>query len=90
MVTRDILDETLVVPIRAGAADLNALFVFNATAACLWRHLDGSRTVEDLADVLCAGFAVEREVALEDVKDFLASLEQAGLTEGGLSDDGPT
>jgi len=81
LVTRDVLDETLVVPIRAGAADLTAIYVLNPTGACLWRHLDGVRTIGDLVDLLWERFEVDRATARKDVEDFLASLETAGLTQ---------
>ena len=79
LVTREVLDETLVVPIRAGAADLQALYVLNPTGAYLWRQLDGQRTATELAEALCARFDVDSQAARQDVEDFLASLEEAGL-----------
>jgi hypothetical protein len=80
LVTREIMGETLIVPIRAGAADLNALYVLNPTAASLWRQLDGSRTGDDLVDILVDSFEVDHETARRDVDEFLASLRAAGLT----------
>jgi hypothetical protein len=81
LVTREVMGETLIVPIRAGAADLNALYVLNSTGSSLWRNLDGHRTRDQLVDVLVDNFEVDHETARRDVDDFLASLGKAGLTE---------
>jgi len=81
LVTRDIGGETVIVPVRRGAVDINMLFVLNPTASCLWTHLDGRHTCDELVELLLASFETDRATAEADVKAFLDSLGQLGLAE---------
>jgi hypothetical protein len=46
-------------------------------ALCVWRHVDGIRTVADIGDRLATEFAVDRETAVADVTELLGDLVQA-------------
>ena len=52
---------------------------FDEVGTFLWKHADGSRSVEDIADALTAEFDVDLSSALADSKDFYTSLEALGL-----------
>lgn len=80
-VTRTIGGETLVVPIRAQAADLESLYVFNGSGAAIWRLLESPQTVTDLAQALAADFEVAGHPVVEDVTHFIEMLQEAGLIE---------
>ncbi len=80
--TREIADETLVVPIRDKLAQLQQIFAFNPVAAYIWDMVDG-RT--DLASILASvveNFEVESEMARQDVLDFVSLLGDAELVTG--------
>ncbi len=70
--------EGLVVLLQPDGTELLRL---NRTASFLWVHLDGSRSVEELAELLATEFGVDREVAFRDTAGFLLDSEQAGLIE---------
>ncbi len=78
-VTRDISGETIVVPVRTGAADLNAIFVLNETGSWIWEHLDGRTKAAELAQGLMKEFDISAAQARADVGVFLESLAQEGL-----------
>lgn len=78
-VTRVVGDETVVVPVRAGVANLEAIFTMNAVGTAIWRHIDGVATARDLARRLCDEFDVTPEEALADVTGFLGLLASKGL-----------
>lgn len=78
-VTRDVSGETVIVPVRSGVADLNAIFVLNETATWIWAQLDGKRSLNDLADGLAGEFDIARGQAEKDVLNFLAGLKAEGL-----------
>jgi hypothetical protein len=80
-VTRTIAGETLVVPIRAAAADLDSIYVFNDTGAAIWTLLDTPRGLEDIARAVADEFEVTSEAARGDVVRFLQMLHEAGLVE---------
>lgn len=80
LVTREIAGETLIVPVRRGAVDINTLYVLNITAAYLWSHIDGKRTLTDLVELLLRTFQIDRATAEADVNDFFNSLRESALT----------
>lgn len=76
---RKIDGETVLIPIRAGAADLQFIFVLNPTATLIWEQIDGARSCEDLATSLVETFEVSRERARADVRALIASFDEARL-----------
>ena len=81
-VTRRIAGETLVVPVRATAAQLDSIFVLNEPGATIWTLLDIPRRAGELAQAVTEDFDVTVESAHTDVLRFLERLEAAGLVEG--------
>lgn len=74
LITTELQDELLVYD-----RDSDRALCLNATAAGVWRHADGTRTVEELAALLSqeAGQTLDSEV----VWFALARLQRAGLLE---------
>ena len=84
-VTRRILAETVIVPVRGGVGNLDAIFTLNEVGGRIWELLDGRRSVRQIADALRREYDVSSEEAERDLLEFLASLGSAGLIED-LSD----
>ncbi len=60
--------------------NFNKMVSLNETAAYLWYKLEGRDfTVEDMADLLCEEYEVDREVALEDSKKLAEKWLEADL-----------
>jgi len=78
-VTRVVGDEMVIVPVRAGVANLEAIFTMNSVGASVWRRIDGLTTAQGLADGLAQEFAVAPSEALADVNEFLGLLAAKGL-----------
>ena len=72
-------DETIVVPVRAGVANLEAIFTMNAVGATIWRGIDGKATVDELAKAVTHEFAVSEAEAASDVASFVELLASKGL-----------
>jgi hypothetical protein len=64
-------DGEAVVVLPSGA-EINVL---NPAGGLIFRLLDGTRTVAELADTVCEEFEVSREQAEEDVRAFLEELQ---------------
>ena len=79
VVTRQIAGETVLVPIRSGAADLDFIYTSNDTGTTIWECLDGKKTVDQIVETICREYDVPAEDATQDVMDFLSALEAAGL-----------
>jgi hypothetical protein len=80
-VSRVFGDETIVVPVRAGVANLEAIFTFNAVAATIWGRIDGAASVDDLAKAVAGEYAVTLAEAGTDVAAFVETLASKGLVE---------
>ncbi len=78
---RVVADQGLLVPLRAGVADLQNLFTLNEVATEVWRALQEGMTRDAIADRLVLLFEVERDRALEDLDEFVQVLLGQGILE---------
>ena len=81
VITREIVGETLLVPISAELANLDAIFALNETAAYLWHRLDGERSLGQLRDAVVERYEVESEQAWQDMTALLDELHARRLVE---------
>lgn len=78
--TRHIAGETLLVPVHAGAATLERIYLLNRVAAFLWDQLNGRRGLAELVELVRSHFGVSDPTRVEaDVRQFLDDLERRGL-----------
>ena len=68
-------EAVLVDPVRG------RMLVLNDTGLYLWQALELPKNTGELADSLCAEFAVSAETATRDVNVFLESLRERNLLE---------
>ena len=81
VVTREIVGETLLVPITGQLADLQEIFSLNDTGVLVWSLCDGEHSVRAIADALMEEFEVAEDVAREDVSTLAKELLDLGLLE---------
>jgi hypothetical protein len=79
LIERQVLDDTLLVPLRGELADLQRIFALNPAAQHIWAQLDGEHDLAAVRDSLVARFEVEPEQAEADLVEFIAQLSAAGL-----------
>ena len=81
-VTRQIADETLLIPIRSHLADMQNIFALeNQVAEYIWQQLDGKRNLEEIHRGITTEFEVENGQAGSDLEEFISQLLEAGLIE---------
>jgi Coenzyme PQQ synthesis protein D (PqqD) len=51
------------------------------TAAVIWRSVDGSRTIHDIAIIIQADYEVAEDQALADVLEFMSEMASSGFIE---------
>ena len=51
----------------------------DSTATFIWNRLDGLHSVNQIVDELCEEYSVARELATEDVLEFVSLLDGKGL-----------
>jgi MinD-like ATPase involved in chromosome partitioning or flagellar assembly len=78
-VSRKLGEETIVVPVRAGVANLEAIFTMNAVGSTIWNRIDGHASLDDLTRAVQGEFAVTPEAAAADVAAFVELLAAKGL-----------
>ena len=80
-ITRQAGTETLIVPIRGGVADLEAVFTVAGVGSRVWTLLETPRTCEGLVEAILDEYDVTAYEAARDVERFTADLLAAGLIE---------
>ncbi|MBN1260705.1 MAG: PqqD family protein [Anaerolineae bacterium] len=78
IVSRNIAGETVLVPIRRSAGDLDSIYALNETAARIWELVDGQRPLRAILDTVIAEFEVAPEMATADLLELVAQLEEVG------------
>ena len=79
LVTRGIAGETIIVPIKGGVGDLNAVYTLNEVGTRIWQLIDGQTETKQMVEAIIAEFEVSKEEAEKDIVDYLDSLQAAGL-----------
>ena len=74
VVSRKIVDELILVPIRKNVADMETLYTLNEVGARVYELVDGRRPVEEIVERVVSEFEVERATAEADVREFLGQL----------------
>jgi hypothetical protein len=76
MVSRQIGDEFILVPIRRNVADLESVFTLGGTGVRIWELLDDRPTGRELCERIVEEFEVEPTQAESDVLEFLQQLKE--------------
>lgn len=79
VVTREILGETLLVPISSAVADMDNIFALNETGAHIWHRLDGALSLAAICESIVDAFEVNEQQAWADTQVLIADLASAGL-----------
>ena len=82
VVARTIAGETILVPVRRRAQEMG-LFTLNGVGTFVWKALDGTRSLREIALAVSSSFEVDPVRALCDVVAFAGDLERAGCATPG-------
>jgi hypothetical protein len=82
-VARAIAGEAILVPVRASAGEIDAIFNLDEVGAFIWSLLNGETAEAQIVEAVSAEFEVDSELAAADIRRFLDSLETAGIVEKG-------
>ncbi len=78
MVSRQIANELVLVPISRKTADIENIYTMNEVGARIWELIDGEKSVHEIRDTIAAEFEVSPEKAEEDLLEFIRQLENIG------------
>ncbi len=79
LVTRTIVEERIIVPIRGHLADMQAIFALNEVADFIWLQLDGTKNLGQIVDAVVQEFSVTPEQAERDLRLFMEELLKESL-----------
>ena len=83
MVSRNIADEVILVPIRQNVGDLESIYTLNEVAGRIWELMDGEMKVREIKERIVEEFEVTPEKAEKDLIGHLQQLEEIkAITEG--------
>ena len=78
---RNVAGNNVVVPIGQATLDFNGMMSLNETGAFIFSKMLDGTTKEQLIEDLISEYEVEREIAQNDVDDFIKKVEGEGLLE---------
>lgn len=73
-VQRTVAGECLLIPIRRRLTETNSLYVLNETGAAVWERLDGTRSLQDIAEDLLEDYEVPPEQLAQDLGELVNDL----------------
>lgn len=79
IVTRKVMDETLLVPISGEMASMDNLYTLNDTGAFLWQSFDGKRSLTEIGQEMAQLYNAPLTVIEEDIAEITVGLAEAGL-----------
>lgn len=79
IVTRKVMDETLLVPVSGKLASMDNLYTLNETGAFIWQAMDGFRSLTEIGGMLEQVYDAPADMITADVLEIADGLAEAGL-----------
>ncbi len=79
VVTRKIVDETILVPISGNLANMQRIFSVNEVGAAIWALMDGKKNIHLIKQALLNEFDVKEDQLDADISEFIGFLRQSDL-----------
>ena len=80
-VVRQILDDTVAVPVGQTALELNGMILLNDVSRIIWTQLERGTTPEGILQAVTDAFDVTPEEAQADISEFCEKLRMLQLLE---------
>ena len=80
-VVRQILDDTVAVPVGQTALELNGMILLNDVSRIIWTQLEKGTTPEGILQAVTDAFDVTPEEAQADISEFCEKLRMLQLLE---------
>ena len=79
IVTRRVVDETILVPIQRQIGEQHCIYTLNEVGEWIWERADGTRTIRELIAGVLESFDTTPDRARADVLQFVDSLTNEEL-----------
>ncbi|WP_455544004.1 PqqD family protein [Intestinibacter sp.] len=78
-ILRDIVGETVLVPINESTSNFNGLMTVNEIGRFIWENLESSKDEEELLQRILDEYEVDRDTAQKDLDEFLQVLRDRDI-----------
>ena len=78
-ITRQILDDTVVLPVGNTAIEFNNMIMLNSVSLVIWQCLEKDVSFDDILKAVPDNFEVSQEQAVADIRDFLDGMRSYNL-----------
>ena len=78
-VLRNIVGETILVPIGLNNEALNGLIAINELGKFIWENIESAKDEEELLQRILDEYEVDRDVAKADLDEFLGKLKAVDI-----------
>lgn len=79
IICRNIIGETILVPIRGNLADMQQIFTLNRLGAFIWDQLDGDKDLGSARNAVQENFESDKNQVESDLLEFIEQVHEAGL-----------
>lgn len=79
VVYREILGEHILIPVGATFAEKSGLFNMSELGAFIWKLINESKNEDEILSAILEEYDVEKEVAKNDLEEFLSKLKEFGI-----------
>ena len=81
-ILKKVMGKYMIVSLNESASQTVSMQAINETGAFIWHLLENGATQEEICEKMLSEYEIDCETASEDVSNFLAKLDAAGLLEG--------
>ncbi|SCH19423.1 MULTISPECIES: PqqD family protein [unclassified Romboutsia] len=78
-ITRDILGETILVPVGNTVNNFNGLITINKVGRFIWDHADKVKDEDELINLITEKYDIDYETASKDCSEFLDKLRSSNI-----------
>ena len=78
-ILRDIVGETVLVPINESTSSFNGLITINELGKFIWENLEKVETGEELLQLILDEYEVDEDTAKKDLDEFLQVLKDIDI-----------
>ena len=78
-ILRDIMGETILVPINESTTAFNGLITINELGKFIWENIESAKDEEELLQRILDEYEVDRDVAKADLDEFLGKLKEIDI-----------
>lgn len=78
-ITRQILDDTVVLPVGNTAIEFNNMIMLNSVSLVIWQCLEKDVSFDDILKAVTDKFEVSQKQAVADIREFLDGLRSYNL-----------